>query len=304
MRPLTDQTIFEDLELPLTLSRGESRFYYRSHRKFYKIIPLPPVRKKPELLYVNSINYVHQLSNSHYRRHHAGFLSIEYVQEGSLAVRQDGRAYLAEAGDIFLMQPKGDNEFRTGPGGYCVKISMTMDGPLLPAILEQSGLEQVDVLPQVGIRRFENLLQRFNELADKPAVIAFSCNSLLCYELFQFLSAPVDESALSERLSMLVSYLENTPDKAIPLEEMAKLCGYSCTYLIRCFRNHFGITPYQMHAQIRMRNAALLLLSHEELSIKEITQMAGYNNPLNFSTEFKKHFGVSPRVYRQHGVFG
>ena len=35
------------------------------------------------------------------------------------------------------------------------------------------------------------------------------------------------------------------------------------------------------------------------LSVKEIAARVGYDNPLNFSTEFKKFFGSSPRNFHR-----
>jgi transcriptional regulator, araC family len=49
-----------------------------------------------------------------------------------------------------------------------------------------------------------------------------------------------------------------------------------------------------------MRAAAKLLRREPELPIKALIERIGYRDALNFSTEFKKHFGVSPREYRRY----
>ena len=46
-----------------------------------------------------------------------------------------------------------------------------------------------------------------------------------------------------------------------------------------------------------MDQAAKLLDAHT-FSVKEVAARVGYENPLNFSTEFRKWFGISPRSYR------
>ena len=41
------------------------------------------------------------------------------------------------------------------------------------------------------------------------------------------------------------------------------------------------------------------LLADEKLSVKEISARVGYDNALNFSTGFRKRFGISPSEYRK-----
>lgn len=47
------------------------------------------------------------------------------------------------------------------------------------------------------------------------------------------------------------------------------------------------------------REAVRLLLTDSQLSVKEIAARTGYARPLNFSAEFRKRFGCSPRMYRK-----
>jgi AraC-like DNA-binding protein len=48
-----------------------------------------------------------------------------------------------------------------------------------------------------------------------------------------------------------------------------------------------------------MERAAVLLAS-SELSVGIISSSVGYGDQLSFSKAFKKHFGVSPTVYRKN----
>lgn len=79
---------------------------------------------------------------------------------------------------------------------------------------------------------------------------------------------------------------------------LAEMCGCSRMHLIRCFKQMHGISPYRMLTEIRMREAVRLLLMERSLSVKEVAERVGYARPLNFSAEFRKRFGVSPRAYR------
>ena len=102
---------------------------------------------------------VHLLRGAHYLRRHAPFLSIEYVREGTLLVRQRGRMYELEQRELFLMQPEIENEFLSGEGG-CRKISVMLKGRVLPAMLGESGLDRVNVLSGGHIHRWSGCFAR------------------------------------------------------------------------------------------------------------------------------------------------
>ena len=70
------------------------------------------------------------------------------------------------------------------------------------------------------------------------------------------------------------------------------------SHLTRLFHLHCRSTPYRVLVEMRMRRAVNLLLE-TELSVKEIAGMVGYENSLNFSTEFKKRNHISPRLFRK-----
>jgi AraC-like DNA-binding protein len=39
-------------------------------------------------------------------------------------------------------------------------------------------------------------------------------------------------------------------------------------------------------------------LVHQNLSVTEAAYVAGYSNPANFATAFRKYFGAAPSAYR------
>ena len=81
--------------------------------------------------------------------------------------------------------------------------------------------------------------------------------------------------------------------------ELSARYGCSRNQLINVFRSNLHETPYRLLSGLRMRKARELLLSRDDLSIKEISVRAGYSNALNFSTEFKKRFKLAPGEYRR-----
>ncbi|WP_177995722.1 helix-turn-helix transcriptional regulator [Victivallis lenta] len=296
MKILEDISAFRWEPLPPPCYFEGMEFFHRRSRRSFRMRALP-AGIADDLLRIDCICEVDLLPQAHYMRRCAPFLSIEYVKQGSLLVRQRGKAYELEKGEIFLMQPQIENEFLSGEGG-CRKISVMIVGKLLEPFLAESGLGMRDVAVGLDSRHIEWLFQEIEELADEAPDDASCRNSRLTFEFLQSLRIPSDIHELPELLAELREELRLHPEYDWSQRRMAGWCGCSGTHLVRLFRRYFDTTPRQYLLELRMRHAKRLL-ADEKLSIKEISARAGYNNALNFSTGFRKRFGISPREYRR-----
>ena len=72
----------------------------------------------------------------------------------------------------------------------------------------------------------------------------------------------------------------------------------SPNYLSRVFRRDTGITPWQYLNRYRVVQAQKLLLT-SELSVTEVAQHVGFNDPAYFVRVFHKETGKAPRQYRK-----
>lgn len=84
-------------------------------------------------------------------------------------------------------------------------------------------------------------------------------------------------------------------DNSLTVEELAFLCNMSVSGFRRKFTAVYGCSPQKYLLQHKMQKAAELLRQNKRPS--EIYIDLGYNDLPAFSTEFKKHFGVSPKDY-------
>lgn len=84
----------------------------------------------------------------------------------------------------------------------------------------------------------------------------------------------------------------------ITIEELSKRIGINQTKLKLGFKSVFGMTTFTYLQDLRMNKAKDFLLD-TDLSIEEISRICGYMNISNFSSAFKKHFGISPSTLRR-----
>ena len=89
-----------------------------------------------------------------------------------------------------------------------------------------------------------------------------------------------------------------TDTKKINIDDYAQKLHMSACWFIKNFKQIMGITPMQYIVSKRIGIAKNLLIS-SNLSLSEISDNIGYDNPLYFSRLFKNHSGVTPSEYRK-----
>ncbi|WP_321529903.1 AraC family transcriptional regulator [uncultured Desulfuromonas sp.] len=88
---------------------------------------------------------------------------------------------------------------------------------------------------------------------------------------------------------MLVADLENPPDMAL----LARSAGLSRSKLHRCFRQTYGVSPFEYLRNHRLQTA-MLLLQEGEINVTQAALSVGYTNLSYFAKAFKAMFGVAP----------
>jgi AraC family transcriptional regulator len=104
---------------------------------------------------------------------------------------------------------------------------------------------------------------------------------------------------LYKRLHYAKDYIDSCYASQITLEELSLISLMNTAHFLRQFKKHFHITPYQYLIHKRI-DAAAALLKNSNLSVTEICTAVGYEDHSSFTKLFKKNFGSSPEVYRNH----
>lgn len=92
-------------------------------------------------------------------------------------------------------------------------------------------------------------------------------------------------------------YISEHYAQAISLDDVAQSVNLSQHYFSRFFKQEKGVGFADYLAKVRIDHAIELLLM-DELSVKEIAYMVGFNDPNYFSKAFKKITGFTPLEYK------
>ncbi|WP_197038217.1 helix-turn-helix transcriptional regulator [Billgrantia saliphila] len=133
-----------------------------------------------------------------------------------------------------------------------------------------------------------------------PLYLQAKCSEFLCLLLSSRTLAPPrarigvrDLQALEEARRRLLADLTRPPR----LAELSRGIGMSESRLKQRFKEHHGQTLSDCLRQARMCEAERLL--DDDLPIARIATDLGYEHAANFTTAFKREFGLTPRDYRR-----
>ena len=98
-------------------------------------------------------------------------------------------------------------------------------------------------------------------------------------------------------IGKVIAHIHENLDRVIEADELAGLVGLSASHLQRTFRNCTGTSLGQFIRNARL-NLAQRLMTLTNLTISEIVYKCGYESIPSFSNAFRKHTGLSPKVYK------
>lgn len=107
-----------------------------------------------------------------------------------------------------------------------------------------------------------------------------------------------DESRVDTRIRRVIDYVTEDLRRPFSIDGLAQVAGLSPSQLIGLFNRQLGQTPRKFWESRRLEHARHLI-ERTQLSMAEIADAAGYDDPFYFSTRFKREVGFSPRRYRQ-----
>lgn len=101
----------------------------------------------------------------------------------------------------------------------------------------------------------------------------------------------------SRIINKVMEYITDNYASELSLEMLAEIAGMTPPSFSRFFKQHTGRTLIEHILDVRLGNAARMLID-TSISISEICYACGFNNLSNFNRIFKKRRGYTPRDFR------
>ncbi len=102
-----------------------------------------------------------------------------------------------------------------------------------------------------------------------------------------------DKEAIHKVADILEKNFINPPVQ----KELAKAVGLNINKLCKGFKDVFGQTINNYVIKLKMEKAKSILLGESEITVAEVSDRVGYNNPSYFIKKFKETYNVTPGEY-------
>lgn len=234
----------------------------------------------------------------------AGFRwwSVEFVASGLGQATIGTRTFALVPGTVFCYGPTTPHRLQVNQGSSLVKYFVDFVGSLGEQLALRAFPGAAPCLVAAGSRvqrLFEELKTCADTLGDtKAAVCRLLVQQLLTILPDKTMSSPFEERELLNKFQILKAKLSEQALENVTVEDVARSCGVSPSYLARLFRQFDQDTPHRYLLRCRMSFAASLLLD-PQLLVKEVARMTGYDDQYQFSRTFKSIYGQSPNTFRR-----
>ncbi|RUT51620.1 AraC family transcriptional regulator [Campylobacter fetus] len=147
-------------------------------------------------------------------------------------------------------------------------------------------------------------ITKFVKLIEKPKNDAEFLSNLILKEIIylilkqngDLLKQYILEGNLANQISRAIMAIKNSFNENINMKKLSKEIGISESLLYKNFRKITSLSPLQFQKKIRLEEAKNLLIS-TNLEASQIAFKVGYESPSQFSREYARMFGMSPKAH-------
>jgi AraC-like DNA-binding protein len=247
-------------------------------------------------------------------------LCIDHCREGRIEHENSlsGRYYM-EAGDLRIdrrVHHEGKVELplshyhgiTIGFVQNMAQNSLKCEIPFLNVDLNQLSKKFCPENKEFMLRTNEILNAVFSQLYHAPKSIRIDYFKIKIAELLMILTTidPAEYSeqrqyipaSQSDKIKEIHSLMTADLEKTYTVEELSKISGVPTATLRKVFKAVYGVPIYQYMKRYKMKAAAAMLISENQLHVSEIAQRLGYDNSSKFSAAFRDVMGMTPQNYR------
>lgn len=240
-----------------------------------------------------------------YSRHSHAHFSIGAITAGRSTYVHEQSSFEVAAGTVVLMNP-GDvhacNPIDDQPWSY---LMLYVETPWLTDLQHQLGFSA-----ELEFRRFSdthlNDARLFCDLNALYAVLIDDQQDVLrkqsaAVEFFSELQLRLNpiEQPLREpnfKLERAAGFIRRHCTELLSLDDICAAAELSPSYLIRAFKQHFGMTPHAFLVNQRIQFARECLRRGQ--LIADVALEAGFADQAHFQRAFKQHLAATPGQYR------
>lgn len=230
--------------------------------------------------------------------------SLSYLVEGSgTYVDNSGKKYKLLPGTIFHRFPRVKHSSIQNTKAkwqeFCLAFS-----PGITEMLERAGLidsqrsvEKIGIA-QIWVDRFIDICNEIEHC--RPEQVGLVLIKMLDLHQNIILKARKHHRNLNEEIiDEALLYINSTSQNQLDFQQFCKQHGWGYEKFRKTFKLVIGMSPGKYVISQKINKARQLLIVDGDMNIEEIAAKLGYNNIYQFSSQFKKYTGISPKNFRE-----
>jgi AraC-like DNA-binding protein len=249
----------------------------------------------------------------HPSRTDLGVFDLLIVVSGTLHIGENGREWSLGEGDMLMLLPRGYHYAVRPCGEETVFWWAHFDHPEWREVSGTDGAEAQAPGPPFDRPRTIRLpkqarladprpaFDRMRRLAEMPIGEGYWEKQQLLFQLLDLLereeagSVGTPAARVAERAASL---LQQHYREEITNETLGAWLHYHPSYIVRCMKKAYGVTPARYLLQCRIEQARRLLVS-TGWPVERIADETGFRYAPYFSACFKRATGMTPLEYRK-----
>jgi AraC-like DNA-binding protein len=240
---------------------------------------------------------------------------VALVAQGGKRLALGDRVYEYRAGQYLIASvdlPVTGHVIDIGAGQPTLSFGMTLDPAAIAEVLLQAGPGDlpaaagairtgiaVSDAPNELLDAFVRLLRLLDRPRDRKALVPLVKREILWRLMTGEQGDVVRQLGLADsslnHITWAVQWIKENYSKPFRVEEVAHVSGMSVSAFHRNFQAVTAMTPIQFQKQIRLQTARLLLANRPS-DVTGVGNRVGYDNPSQFSREYRRQFGAPPSI--------
>lgn len=250
-------------------------------------------KNKLKLSYEYNVLYECEISNLKTEKN---FLTMVYIRTGICEISVKNDNYALQPGDIITLPGETECDFniknkRTGIFVLSFDISIFSYTDITPSVFYNICTYTA---PELDIY--------FDNIGDEFTVKPYAWQTKIMSSIFNILAILAREKnvlidynsfAKSDIVEQITKIIAKNYNKQISTSTIANAMNFSSSYICHIFKDTTGKSITSFLNEVRCKNAENMLRSGN-LTVSEVAEQCGFNNPSYFSKIYKKTTGRNP----------
>lgn len=243
---------------------------------------------------------------------HIDFYEIFLILKGHIDHTAEGIKETLSSGDCRMLSPKSSHRF-SAPTDHASMLNIAFPEPYFGKLLNQrySKFRPSEIWRNgtvVALKFNHSEAELFREEAGRLLLETQFQELRLDFLLLLTLKTYLDRKPILHMTPpdwLQHAVTEAQRPERIPLDTPTffQLCGRTPDHVGRVCRKFFDSTPCEFLRNLKLRRAAEKIVFSSE-KIEVLASECGFDNPSYFYREFKRYYGITPRMYRiRHQTF-